>query len=207
MAKDSKRERAGNRTGSDQPGRHKSTGLERRRQNKAKFSEDAPTHPLEPAWVLEQFAAKVSELFATADTGSGPALAPQEVKAALRQAVLDVFRSREQHVAHLAEIDRYVQNPRNSPRTARVFIAERLKAAGLRRITDPAETEHFVLTGNGDGGDYLVVADPGYVDEVTGRLVLAGQLYRSSHPPSGKDSMKSPESAEPPAGNGTKQEQ
>ncbi|MFF0504280.1 hypothetical protein ACFYUH_11875 [Streptomyces fimicarius] len=55
-----------------------------------------------------------------------------------------------------------------------------LRELRLLRVTEPEESDRFVVTeGEGDAFELL---SPAYVDELTGKVILAGQLRRVAGP-------------------------
>jgi hypothetical protein len=55
-------------------------------------------------------------------------------------------------------------------------LTAHLRDLRLLRVTDPEESDRFVVTeGEGDAFELL---SPAYVDELTGKVILAGQLRR-----------------------------
>ena len=55
-----------------------------------------------------------------------------------------------------------------------------LRELRLLRVTEPEESDRFVVTeGQGDAFELL---SPAYVDELTGKVILAGQLRRVAGP-------------------------
>ncbi|MCX4771654.1 hypothetical protein [Streptomyces sp. NBC_01285] len=96
---------------------------------------------------------------------------------AVRRAVLDEFRTRAQFVGRLAEIDALLwSRARDSREAVEGAMTAHLRELRLLRVTEPEESDRFVVTeGEGDAFELL---SPAYVDELTGKVILAGQLRR-----------------------------
>lgn len=102
---------------------------------------------------------------------------PAQVAAAVRKAVLDEFRQRALFVGRIAEIDALLwSSPDRGGLAVRSAMAEHFAALGVRRIEEPGEAQAFVVT-EGEG-ELLELLRPAYVDERTGKVILAGQLRR-----------------------------
>ncbi|MET8217869.1 hypothetical protein [Streptomyces hirsutus] len=98
---------------------------------------------------------------------------------AVRKAVLDEFRTRAQFVGRLAEIDALLwRSTDHGGELVSGTLLDHLRHLRLLRITEPEESDRFVVT-EGEG-ENLEVLRPAYVDEVTGKVVLAGHLRRVS---------------------------
>ncbi|MEV5986426.1 hypothetical protein AB0L85_15640 [Streptomyces sp. NPDC052051] len=99
--------------------------------------------------------------------------------AAVRKAVLDEFKTRATFAGRLAEIDALLWAQSGSVgQTAEATMADHLAALGIRRVEVPegSDTEAFVVT-EGEGEAFELLR-PAYVDTMTGKLILAGQLKR-----------------------------
>ncbi|PWI05268.1 hypothetical protein DIZ27_40365 [Streptomyces sp. NWU339] len=94
---------------------------------------------------------------------------------AVRTAVIAEFRTRALFVGRLCEIDALL-HAQGASKAVLDAMTEHLGHLQLRRVTDPASQELFVVT-EGEGEAFEVLR-PAYVDEVTGKLALAGQLRR-----------------------------
>ncbi|MFD8200461.1 hypothetical protein [Streptomyces sp. NPDC059701] len=133
-----------------------------------------PDQLLNPAELLSRFTEKARELVEQVSEEVRPSRA--EVTAALRQAVLEAFRTREQYVARLVETDASSWMTDMSAKSLRRAIRTSLIDSGVRVIESSDEGEHFVVVeGEGDGFE---VVRPAYVDQATGKLILSGQLRR-----------------------------
>ncbi|MFH9426605.1 hypothetical protein [Streptomyces sp. NPDC017529] len=125
--------------------------------------------------VIKGVAARVPEALEAAgaeDVPPGGALT-----AAIRRAVLDEFRTRAEFAGHLAEIDALLWSRTGVSReTVEGVLTRHLRELRLLRVTVPEESDRFVVTeGEGDAFELL---SPAYVDELTGKVILAGQLRR-----------------------------
>ncbi|KAF3468537.1 hypothetical protein [Streptomyces sp. Tu 3180] len=157
----------------------KPTGLKARREARAWKAEMElrtyrPEQLLNPAELLAQFTERARELLEQVPDAHRPSSA--EVTSALRQAVLEAFRTREQYVARLVETDVTGWEAGTSAMSLRRAIRTSLVDSGVRVVESSDEREHFVVVeGEGDGFE---VVRPAYVDQATGKLILSGQLRR-----------------------------
>lgn len=102
---------------------------------------------------------------------------PAQFTAAVRKAVLEEFRTRAAFAGRLAEIDAllWTQTDRGGP-AVRAAMADHLSALGIHRLETPANADAFVVT---EGvGEAFELLSPAYVDDLTGKVILAGQLRR-----------------------------
>ncbi|MFG2848308.1 hypothetical protein ACGF12_34865 [Kitasatospora sp. NPDC048296] len=100
---------------------------------------------------------------------------------AVRRAVLDEFRTRAQFAGRLAEIDALLWSRAGDSReVVESAMTAHLRELRLLRVTAPEASDRFVVT---EGtGDALELLSPAYVDELTGKVILAGQLRRVAGP-------------------------
>lgn len=96
---------------------------------------------------------------------------------AVRKAVLDEFRTRAQFAGRLAETDALVwaQTDHGGDLLGGA-LREHLRELRILRVTEPEEGDRFVVT-EGEGEAFEVLR-PAYVDELTGKVILAGHLRR-----------------------------
>ncbi|MFD5118523.1 hypothetical protein [Streptomyces sp. NPDC058385] len=157
----------------------KPTGLNRRKQAREWESEMElrtyrPQELLDPATLLARFTERAGELLASMPQDDRPT--GSAVSAALRQAVLEAFRAREEYVARLVETDANSWATQPSATTMRRAIRTSLVDSGVRVVELADEPELFVVVeGEGDGFE---VVRPAYIDQATGKLILSGQLRR-----------------------------
>ncbi|MFD3465699.1 hypothetical protein ACFY7Y_18485 [Streptomyces virginiae] len=113
--------------------------------------------------------------------GIGEMSSSSALAAAVRRAVLDEFRTRAQFTGRLAEIDALLRSRAGgSSEAVESAMSTHLRELRLLRVTEPEESDRFVVTeGEGDAFELL---SPAYVDELTGKVVLAGQLRRVAAP-------------------------
>ncbi|MDX2644315.1 hypothetical protein PV341_12180 [Streptomyces sp. PA03-1a] len=137
-----------------------------------------PDELLAPAEVLLRFKETAERLIAELPEDERPG--GSALTTALRQAVLEAFRTREEHVARLVEADLVALDPDQSATTLRRSIRGSLLDMGVRVVDQADETELFVVV-EGDG-DAFEVLRPAYVDQATGKLILSGQLRRVPAP-------------------------
>ncbi|MGW2771102.1 hypothetical protein ACWC4C_00680 [Streptomyces olivaceoviridis] len=114
---------------------------------------------------------------ALSEAAAGDAPPSSALTAAVRKAVLDEFRTRAAFTGRMAEMDALLwTQPDHGGPAVRASMADHLKALGIRRLDTPDQAEAFVVTeGTGEAFELL---RPAYVDELTGKVILAGQLRR-----------------------------
>lgn len=107
-----------------------------------------------------------------------PQLTTSSLTAAVRKAVLDEFRTRAQFAGRIAEIDAllWTRTPDRKENPMMPAMNEHLRDLGIRRLDIPQEDEAFVVT-EGDGTAFELLR-PAYIDEMTGKVILSGQLRR-----------------------------
>lgn len=168
---------------------HKPGGLKRLRERHRGVPAEAATtgsvdappgpDPLDAMTVIKGVAARVSEALEAAGADEVPPAGA--LTAAVRRAVLDEFRTRAQFAGRLAEIDALLWSRAGDSReTVEGAMTAHLRELRLLRVTEPEENDRFVVTeGEGDAFELL---SPAYVDELTGKVILAGQLRRIAGP-------------------------
>ncbi|MFE2551764.1 hypothetical protein ACFXGI_24895 [Streptomyces sp. NPDC059355] len=168
---------------------HKPGGLKRRRERRSELpAESAKTSvadgpvrpdPIDAMTVIRGVTNRIPK--ALEDIGTGEMPSSGAFAAAVRRAVLDEFRTRAQFTGRLAEIDALLRSRAGgSPEAVASTMSAHLRELRLLRVTEPEESDRFVVTeGEGDAFELL---SPAYVDELTGKVVLAGQLRRVAGP-------------------------
>lgn len=102
-------------------------------------------------------------------------LGKKELKEAFREAVREGISAAEPHRTWIAEIDRIAKNARDLEEL-RVAISAYLRQAGITRIDDfLVDEERFIMIRKGTGKP--ITTQPAYIDEVTGRTILAGRAH------------------------------
>lgn len=161
----------------------KPTGRIRRKENQ-EFVADMnlrtlrPEELLHPAQLLARFTERATELISQLHQEARPTTAT--VNAALRQGVLEAFRTRDEHIARLVETDLLASTPEQGAKAIRRAVRASLIDMGVRVVEEADEQELFVVVeGEGDGFELV---RPAYVDQATDKLLLAGQLRRVPAP-------------------------
>jgi hypothetical protein len=161
-------------------------GLKRRREKRRSSSQPSaeglrtyrPDELLSPPMLLARFAERARELVAELAEDERPAQAA--ITGALRQAVLEAFRTREEYLARMVETDLLAGRPNLSSAVLGRSIRSALVDQGVRCVDSPDEQEHFVVV-EGEGEAFEVLR-PAYLDQATGKLILSGQLRRVPAP-------------------------
>ncbi|MER5802794.1 hypothetical protein [Streptomyces mirabilis] len=169
-------------------------GLKRRRERRSDSAQPSngdlrtyrPEELLSPPMLLTRFAERARELVAELPEDQRPAQAA--IAGALRQAVLEAFRTREEYLARMVETDLLAGRPNLSAAVLGRSIRSALVDQGVRCVDFPDEQEHFVVV-EGEGEAFEVLR-PAYLDQATGKLILSGQLRRVPAP---IDTDRSPE--------------
>ncbi|MEU6788792.1 hypothetical protein ABZ912_57230 [Nonomuraea angiospora] len=139
---------------------------------------------LDPATILQDFVRQATELLSNSRQPAADTLTQQELVEALRQGVLDAFRARRLHLAHLAELDSHLREATDLE-SIRLLVDEWFAVTGLKRVTTPAESPECFTTVNPPAdGPYLAVVRPAYVDMATRKTVRSGQLRHTDDPAS-----------------------
>lgn len=179
--------------GQTQPGgagalRHKPTGLKRRNAKRSELLEAAALsagestvtpHTIDPLTVINGVVARIPEILGGAESGQSPGPA---LNKAVRKAVLDEFRTRAQFAGRMVEIDALLwsQDSIDSSKILEGAMTAHLRELQISRVTEPEEGDRFVVT-EGEGAAFELLR-PAYVDELTGKVILAGQLRRVPEP-------------------------
>ncbi|OQD57162.1 hypothetical protein BM536_003780 [Streptomyces phaeoluteigriseus] len=161
----------------------KPTGLQHRKQARAweadmELRTYRPEQLLSPPELLSRFTERARELLSELPEEHRPS--GSEVGVALRQAVLEAFRTREEYLARLVETDATSWTTGMPAVSLRRAIRTSLIDSGVRVVESADEREHFVVV-EGEGEGFEVVR-PAYVDQATGKLILSGQLRRVFRP-------------------------
>ncbi|MFJ3617010.1 hypothetical protein ACIPSH_02505 [Streptomyces iakyrus] len=173
---------------------HTPGGLKRRREKRQQPVEQPavahqeavtdPPQPIDAKTIIQGVVERVPAALAGADVGETPPSTALNV--AVRKAVLDEFRTRSQFAGRLAEIDALVwAQAAHGGDLLGGAMGEHLRGLRIRRVTEPEESDRFVVT-EGEGEEFEVLR-PAYVDEVTGKVILAGHLRRVSGPAVGEE--------------------
>lgn len=135
-----------------------------------------PDELLSPAELLKRFTGAAQDLIERIPEEERPS--QPAVLAALRQGVLEAFRTREEHLARMVESDLEARGSGNRMSTLKwqVSVRKALLGLGVRVVETADETDLFVVV-EGEGEAFEVVR-PAYVDQATGKLILSGQLKR-----------------------------
>ncbi|MFD9722764.1 hypothetical protein [Streptomyces sp. NPDC059072] len=164
---------------------HKPSGLGRRRERRAQAAESVvqpepttpsvETAPIDAMTVIKGVVERIpAALESVSAEGTPPSAA---LSPAVRKAVLDEFRTRAQFAGRLAEIDALLWSQRDhASDVVSTAMETHLRELRLLRLTEPEESDRFVVT-EGEG-ELFELLRPGYVDELTGKVILSGQLRR-----------------------------
>lgn len=178
--------------GQIQPGKshgdapHKPGGLQRRNEKRQRrrdapdtpeTSETAETpEPIDAKTIIQGVVERIPSALETATT-AGDGAPATGLNVAVRKAVLDEFRTRAQFAGRLAEIDALLwTQPDHGGELVDGTLRDHLRQLRLLRLTEPEEGDRFVVT-EGEGEAFEVLR-PAYVDELTGKVLLAGHLRR-----------------------------
>jgi hypothetical protein len=133
--------------------------------------------PIDAVTIIKGVVARVPEAIEGVRLGDCP---PTSVlNSAVRKAVLDEFRTRALFAGRLAEIDALLWSQEShGGDTVEGAMTAHLRELRLLRLTEPEESDRFVVT-EGEG-ELFELLRPAYVDELTGKVILAGQLRRVS---------------------------
>ncbi|KOV34639.1 hypothetical protein AB0420_24260 [Streptomyces caelestis] len=173
---------------------HRPGGLKRRKEKRQQSAEQPaaaqlqavpePPEPIDAKTIIQGVVERIPAALADANAGETPT--PTALNVAVRKAVLDEFRTRTQFAGRLAEIDALVwAQAAHGGELLGGAMREHLRSLGILRVTEPEESDRFVVT-EGEGGTFEVLR-PAYVDEVTGKVILSGHLRRVSGSATGEE--------------------
>ncbi|MFZ4207382.1 hypothetical protein ACOZE4_21440 [Streptomyces griseoincarnatus] len=174
---------------------HKPGGLHRRREKRAGGRDasespdpvdvpetldptDAPEtlEPIDAKTIIQGVVERIPAVLGAVTTADETTPATG-LNVAVRKAVLDEFRTRAQFAGRLAEIDALLwTQPDHGGELVTGALEDHLRQLRLLRLSEPEEGDRFVVT-EGEGDDFEVLR-PAYVDELTGKVLLAGHLRR-----------------------------
>lgn len=138
------------------------------------------TSRVEPRRIIEPLTEEVQQILVDLEMTE---MSKAEVKDAVRRALIEAMQVRQTHLAQLAQI-RQLCDKSESHSALKRKIHDFCQTTGLLRITNMDNPSLFrVVAGS---GEYAVVEQPAYVDEATGRLVIAGEIRLTSVPPEAK---------------------
>lgn len=161
------------------------SGLRREMEKRLKEIETERSR-LDPAYITNKFKQQIPKILEGLVGVDSPAL-NDHMSNALRQAVLDSFRTRRQHLSHLTKLDLLVRSGSADqlPRILQEFFAE----SGVKRVATPEDNpEYFKAENSPEGGRHLQVVEPALIDEFTGQILRAGVVTHVAEPPVHNDS-------------------
>ncbi|WP_240676885.1 hypothetical protein [Actinacidiphila soli] len=142
-------------------------------------AQSARPEPIDALTVIKGVVERITK--AVESTGVGEVPPAAALNAAVRKAVLEEFRTRAQFAGRLAEIDALLwSQAAHGGDTVGGAMTAHLGELLLLRVTEPEENDRFVVT-EGEG-EFFELLRPAYVDELTGKVILAGQLRRVPGP-------------------------
>lgn len=145
---------------------------------------------LEPKAIIGPLTEGVAEAL---EGSPGEELTNAEVKDAVRRALIESMQARRTHMAQLAQLSQLAEEKgRNDVLTKK--IADFRRTTGLKKVMGTEDLSLFrVISGSPEAGQHATVLKPAFVDEMDGRLVVAGEVKFSDAPPvkdSGRDEAK-----------------
>lgn len=106
-------------------------------------------------------------------------LSPSEAREIARRTLVENMRARQTHLSQLAQLlqDVEKQKGEGDPRVLTRRILDFCRSSGLKKVTDTEDLSLFRVVSGQPGPDTKVkLLLPAFVDEISGRLVLAGEI-------------------------------
>jgi hypothetical protein len=128
---------------------------------------------MDPKGLIEPLTDGVAEAL---EEGQHQGLSRTEVKDAVRRALVENMKTRQTHLSQLAQLVQLVEDKGRHDALARK-IQEFCGTIGVKRVTGAEDLSLFrVVEGNPETEPHVAVLKPAYVEELSGRLVLAGEV-------------------------------
>ena len=105
---------------------------------------------------------------------NGVPTSPKAINKAIQESVIEGVLEADIHRTWLAELDRIAINATTLADLRRA-VAAYARQAGIERIDDPDRLDVYRVTGSLKRGK-REVAQPAYIDKVSGRVILTGHL-------------------------------
>ncbi|WP_150252390.1 hypothetical protein [Nocardiopsis deserti] len=108
-----------------------------------------------------------------------------DVKEAVRRALVENMQARRTHLSQLAQLVQHADAVDEGGDHAILGrkIDDFCRTTGLRRISDTEDLSLYrVVSGNPETGKHVTVLKPAFVDEISGQLVIAGEIRFSDVP-------------------------
>ncbi|XKK40037.1 hypothetical protein HFP72_04430 [Nocardiopsis sp. ARC36] len=106
-------------------------------------------------------------------------LSGSEAREIARRALVENMRARQTHLSQLAQLLQDVdrQKGEGDPRVLSRRILDFCRSSGLEKVTDTRDLSLYrVVSGQAEQGSAVKVITPAFVDEISGRLVLSGEI-------------------------------
>lgn len=106
-------------------------------------------------------------------------LSPQQAREIARLALVENMGARQTHLSQLAQLlqDVEKQKGEGDPRVLTRRILDFCRASGLKRVTDTEDLSRYrVVAGHPGPGTTVKVVSPAFVDEISGRLIVSGEI-------------------------------
>lgn len=146
---------------------------------------------LEPKAIIGPLTEGITETLAGSP---GEELTGAEVKDAVRRALVENMQARRTHLSQLSQLAQLVEEKGRHDVLAKK-VADFCRTTGLKKVTGTEDLSLFrVVSGNPETGEYVTILKPAFVDEMDGRLIVAGEAEFSDVPPA-KDPGRNEEKA------------
>lgn len=118
-------------------------------------------------------------------------LSPPEAREIARRALVENMRARQTHLSQLAQLLQDVERQKGEgdPRVLSRRIRDFCRSSGLKKVTGTEDLSLYRVVSGQPGPDTRArVITPAFVDEISGRLVLSGEIaFRLSPQQDGKN--------------------
>lgn len=131
---------------------------------------------MEPKKLIAPLAESLVEVFRE---HAGHSLSPSEAREIARRTLVENMRARQTHLSQLAQLlqDVEKQGGAGDPRVLSARILDFCRSSGLKEVTGIEDLSLFRVVSGRPGSDTKVqVLTPAFIDEISGRLVLAGEI-------------------------------
>lgn len=134
---------------------------------------------MDPKALIEPLTDGVAEVL---EGSAAEELSRAELRDSVRRALVENMKARQTHLSQLAQLVQLVEEKGRHDALARK-IQEFCGTIGLKQVTGTEDLSLFrVVEGNPATDPHATALKPAYVDELSGRLVLAGEMAFTAAP-------------------------
>ncbi|MFL1431738.1 MULTISPECIES: hypothetical protein [unclassified Nocardiopsis] len=138
---------------------------------------------MEPKRLIAPLTERLVEVF---QEHADQELSPQQAREIARLALVENMGARQTHLSQLAQLLQDVEKQKGAgdPRVLSRRILDFCRASGLKKVTDTEDLARYrVVAGHPGPGTVAKVVSPAFVDEISGRLIVSGEvLFQEAKP-------------------------